>query len=215
MGARLGGRRLAGADGRTRRQGRSRLGDHRARTAGPGRGMAEAGRGAHGRRVAGPRQAGPCRRGGQRRPARRHRHAHRRHRQAAGDGLPRLRRPQPARAAVGGGGASPAPRRRSPRAVPRHARMEADARGDLHLGRHQDRHALGALRPRHAGTDPRGGGAALRARWRCLGGRRRSQVCRPLEHRAGQSPQGQRTAAVRYRPRPCALQGPVRSRSRT
>ena len=54
--------------------------------------------------------------------------------------------------------------------------MEADAGGDLHLGRHQDRHALGALRPRHAGTDARGGGAALRARWRRLGRRRRSQV---------------------------------------
>ena len=35
-------------------------------------------------------------------------------------------------------------RRRGARAVPRHAGVEADAGGDLHLGRHQDGHALGA-----------------------------------------------------------------------
>ena len=58
----------------------------------------------------------------------------------------------------------PSWRRRGAGAVPRHAGVEADARGDLHLGRHQDGRALGALRPRHAGADARGGGAALRAR---------------------------------------------------
>ena len=49
---------------------------------------------------------------------------------------------------------------------------------------------------RHAGIDARGGGAALRARWGCLAGRRRIQVCRPLGRRTGQSPQRQHTAAV-------------------
>ena len=48
-------------------------------------------------------------------------------------------------AAVGRGGAGPARRRRGAGAVPRHARVEADAGGDLHLGGHQDGRALGAL----------------------------------------------------------------------
>ena len=94
-----------------------------------------------------------------------------------------LGRPEPL---VGRGGAGPARRRRSAGAVPRHARVEADAGGDLHLGRHQDRHALGALGARHAGADARGGGAALRARCGAVGRRGAAATLRATcsRHRA-------------------------------
>ena len=145
VGARLGSSRLAGTDGGARRQGRSGAGGPRARAAGPGRGMAEAGRCSHRCRVASTRQAGSGSRGGQRCPACRHRCAHCRHRQAAEGRLPRLCRVRQPDAAVGGGRAGPAPSRRGAGAVPRHAGIEADTGRDLRLGCHQDRRALGAL----------------------------------------------------------------------
>ena len=49
-------------------------------------------------------------------------------------------------------GASSVPRYARARAVPGYARGQADARGDLPLGRHQDRDTLGAHRARHQGA---------------------------------------------------------------
>ena len=74
---------------------------------------------------------------------------HRRDRRPLRQGLSRLRRADEPQADLGRRCTSPASRRRGARTVPRHARGETSPRGDLHLGRHQDRQPLGALGPWH------------------------------------------------------------------
>ena len=215
VGARLGGRGLAGADGGAVGQGLAAAGRPGARAAGPGERMAGEGQAAHRRQERGAGQAQGRRREGARRPPRRHRHAPRRDRPAARPGLPGLRRAGEPGAPVRRGGAGPARRRRGPGAVPRHARVEAAARGDLHLGRDQDGRALGALRPRHGGAHPRGGGAALRPRCDGVGRRRGGEVRQGPGHPARQGARPRPAAALRSRPRPQALHGAVRRGRRT
>ena len=111
----------------------------------------------------------------------------------------------------------PASRRRSVGAVPRHARRETDARGDLHLGRDQDGQPLGEERHRHQGTQERV--AALRCGLDTPTGRTRAMVrCERRMPSSASKRRSRGASAARPSPGPTSPTGrrrPSMSRRRT